>query len=113
MSPIARVAGSQITSPDGLRIPSASLGTAILEGSSTSSAATVGWKRNAPADSGRPFSGQSHSHPFDHATYYRGARPHGRGSSIFDPRTTILVPRCRRNGVDKRIDVIATADSAG
>ena len=55
-----------------------------------------------------------HSHPFDHATYYPGATRMA-AKLIFDPNDgTILGAQIvGRNGVDKRIDVIATAMAGG
>jgi rhodanese-related sulfurtransferase len=76
-------------------------------------AATVGWSERRLRAAGRPFRA-IHSHPFDHATYYPGATRMA-AKLIFDPDDgTILGAQIvGRNGVDKRIDVIATAMSAG
>ena len=72
-------------------------------------AATVGWNERRLHAEGRPFKA-IHSHPFDHATYYPGATRMAT-KLIFDPNDgTILGAQIvGRNGVDKRIDVIATA----
>ena len=72
-------------------------------------AATVGWNERRLQAAGRPFRA-IHSHPFDHATYYPGATRMAT-KLIFDPNDgTILGAQIvGRNGVDKRIDVIATA----
>ncbi len=72
-------------------------------------AATVGWSERRLQAAGRPFRA-IHSHPFDHASYYPGATRMA-AKLIFDPSDgTILGAQIvGRNGVDKRIDVIATA----
>ena len=92
--------------------PVASLGTAIVKVFDIV-AATVGWNARRLADAGRPFRA-IHSHPFDHATYYPGATRMA-AKLIFDPHDgTILGAQIvGRNGVDKRIDVIAAAMSGG
>jgi NADPH-dependent 2,4-dienoyl-CoA reductase/sulfur reductase-like enzyme/rhodanese-related sulfurtransferase len=89
-----------------------SLGTAIVKVFGVV-AATVGWSERRLRAAGRPFRA-IHSHPFDHATYYPGATRMA-AKLIFDPDDgTILGAQIvGRNGVDKRIDVIATAMSAG
>jgi NADPH-dependent 2,4-dienoyl-CoA reductase/sulfur reductase-like enzyme/rhodanese-related sulfurtransferase len=76
-------------------------------------AATVGWNERRLRSAGRPFRA-IHSHPFDHATYYPGATRMAT-KLIFDPNDgTILGAQIvGRNGVDKRIDVIATAMAGG
>ena len=90
----------------------ASLGTAIVKVFDVV-AATVGWSERRLRAAGRPFRA-IHSHPFDHATYYPGATRMA-AKLLFDPDDgTILGAQIvGRNGVDKRIDVIATAMSAG
>jgi NADPH-dependent 2,4-dienoyl-CoA reductase/sulfur reductase-like enzyme/rhodanese-related sulfurtransferase len=92
--------------------PVASLGTAIVKVFDVV-AATVGWSERRLRAAGRPFRA-IHSHPFDHAAYYPGATRMA-AKLIFDPEDgTILGAQIvGRNGVDKRIDVIATAMSAG
>jgi NADPH-dependent 2,4-dienoyl-CoA reductase/sulfur reductase-like enzyme/rhodanese-related sulfurtransferase len=92
--------------------PVASLGTAIVKVFGVV-AATAGWSEGRLRAAGRPFRA-IHSHPFDHATYYPGATRMA-AKLIFDPDDgTILGAQIvGRNGVDKRIDVIATAMSAG
>ncbi len=89
-----------------------SLGTAIVKVFDVV-AATVGWNERRLRDAGRPFRA-IHSHPFDHATYYPGATRMA-AKLIFDPDDgTILGAQIvGRNGVDKRIDVIATAMAGG
>ena len=85
-----------------------SLGTAIVKVFDIV-AATVGWNERRLQAAGRPFRA-IHSHPFDHASYYPGATRMA-AKLIFDPSDgTILGAQIvGRNGVDKRIDVIATA----
>ena len=92
--------------------PVASLGTAIVKVFDLV-AATVGWNERRLRTAGRSFRA-IHSHPFDHATYYPGATRMAT-KLIFDPNDgTILGAQIvGRNGVDKRIDVIATAMAGG
>ena len=92
--------------------PVASLGTAIVKVFDVV-AATVGWSERRLRVAGRPFRA-IHSHPYDHATYYPGATRMA-AKLIFDPEDgTILGAQVvGQHGVDKRIDVIATAMSAG
>jgi NADPH-dependent 2,4-dienoyl-CoA reductase/sulfur reductase-like enzyme/rhodanese-related sulfurtransferase len=92
--------------------PVGSLGTAIVKVFDLV-AATVGWSERRLRAEGRPYR-CIHSHPFDHATYYPGATRMA-AKLIFDPGDgTILGAQIvGRNGVDKRIDVIATAMAAG
>ena len=86
----------------------ASLGTAIVRVFDLV-AATVGWSERRLRAADRPFR-VLHSHPYDHATYYPGATRMA-AKLLFDPSDgTILGAQIvGRNGVDKRIDVIATA----
>ncbi len=86
----------------------ASLGTAIVRVFDLV-AATVGWSERRLRAADRPFR-VIHSHPYDHATYYPGATRMA-AKLLFDPSDgTILGAQIvGRNGVDKRIDVIATA----
>jgi len=90
----------------------ASMGTAIVKVFDLV-AATVGWSERRLREAGRPLRA-IHSHPFDHATYYPGATRMA-AKLIFDPNDgTILGAQIvGRNGVDKRIDVIATAMAGG
>jgi rhodanese-related sulfurtransferase len=76
-------------------------------------AATVGWNERRLRAAGRPFRA-IHSHPYDHATYYPGATRMA-AKLLFDPGDgTILGAQIvGRHGVDKRIDVIATAMATG
>ncbi|MCC7076861.1 MAG: FAD-dependent oxidoreductase [Acidimicrobiia bacterium] len=92
--------------------PVASLGTAIVKVFDTV-AATVGWNEARLRAAGRPFR-TVRSHPYDHATYYPGATRMSM-KLIFDPEdATILGAQAvGPKGVDKRIDVIATAMAGG
>jgi len=92
--------------------PVASLGTAIVKVFDVV-AATVGWSERRLRAAGREFA-VVHSHPYDHATYYPGATRMSL-KLIFDPGdgTILGAQGVGRNGVDKRIDVIATAMSGG
>jgi NADPH-dependent 2,4-dienoyl-CoA reductase/sulfur reductase-like enzyme/rhodanese-related sulfurtransferase len=89
-----------------------SLGTAIVKVFDIV-AATVGWNERRLEAASRAFRA-IHSHPFDHATYYPGATRMA-AKLIFEPGDgTILGAQIvGRNGVDKRIDVIATAMAGG
>jgi NADPH-dependent 2,4-dienoyl-CoA reductase/sulfur reductase-like enzyme/rhodanese-related sulfurtransferase len=89
-----------------------SLGTAIVRVFDVV-AASVGWNERRLRAADRPFR-SIHSHPFDHATYYPGATRMA-AKLLFDPGDgTILGAQIvGRNGVDKRIDVIATAMTGG
>ena len=92
--------------------PVASLGTAIVKVFDLA-AASVGWNERRLRAAGRPFRVVL-SHPFDHATYYPGATRLAM-KLIFDPEdgTILGAQAVGRNGVDKRIDVIATAMTGG
>ena len=76
-------------------------------------AATVGWNEQRLRAAGRPYRA-IHSHPFDHATYYPGAARMSM-KLLFDPANGTLLGAqvVGASGVDKRIDVIATAMAAG
>lgn len=89
-----------------------SLGTAIVKVFDLV-AATVGWNERRLEAAGRPFRAVR-SHPFDHATYYPGAARMAM-KLLFDPvDATILGAQVvGTKGVDKRIDVIATAMAGG
>jgi rhodanese-related sulfurtransferase len=90
--------------------PVASLGTAIVKVFDIV-AATVGWSERRLRAAGRDYA-VVHSHPYDHATYYPGATRMSL-KLIFDPSdgTILGAQGVGRNGVDKRIDVIAAAMS--
>jgi NADPH-dependent 2,4-dienoyl-CoA reductase/sulfur reductase-like enzyme/rhodanese-related sulfurtransferase len=91
---------------------SPSLGTAIVKVFDLV-AATTGWNERRLRGAGRRYRA-IHSHPFDHATYYPGATRMA-AKLLFDPDDgTILGAQIvGRGGVDKRIDVIATAMTGG
>ncbi len=92
--------------------PIASLGTAIVKVFDVV-AATVGWNEARLRAVGRSYRA-IHSHPFDHATYYPGATRMA-VKLLFDPNDGVILGAqiVGRNGVDKRIDVIATAMASG
>jgi len=92
--------------------PVSSLGTAIVKVFDLV-AATVGWNERRLQAADRPYRA-IHSHPFDHATYYPGATRMAM-KLIFDPNDGAILGAqiVGRNGVDKRIDVIATAMANG
>ncbi len=89
-----------------------SLGTAIVKVFDLV-AATTGWSERRLAAAGRRFRA-IHSFPFDHATYYPGATRMAL-KLLFDPDdgTILGAQAVGRNGVDKRIDVLATAIAGG
>lgn len=72
-------------------------------------AASVGWNERRLREAGRPYR-SIHSHPFNHATYYPGAQRMSL-KLLFDPSSGEILgaQAVGRDGVDKRIDVIATA----
>lgn len=88
------------------------IGTAIV-GVFGLQVATTGWNEKRLQGAGRPYRA-IHSHPFSHASYYPGADAMAL-KLLVDPRTdTILGAQgVGRSGVDKRIDVIATAMAGG
>ena len=90
----------------------ASLGTAIVKVFDVV-AATVGWNERQLRAAGRPYRA-IHSHPFDHATYYPGVTRMA-VKLIFEPNDGVILGAqiVGQNGVDKRIDVIATAMANG
>lgn len=92
--------------------PVASLGTAIVKVYDLT-AATVGWNEGRLRAAGRSYR-VVHSHPFNHADYYPGATRIAM-KLIFDPDdgTVLGAQAVGRDGVDKRIDVIATAMAGG
>ena len=97
----------------GLRVrPSHSLGTAIVKVFGVTAAMT-GWNEGRLRAAGRPFRAIQ-SHPMSHASYYPGAEPMSL-KLLFDPDDgTILGAQAVGGaGVDKRIDVLATAMAAG
>jgi NADPH-dependent 2,4-dienoyl-CoA reductase/sulfur reductase-like enzyme/rhodanese-related sulfurtransferase len=97
----------------GLDRPSVpSLGTAIVKVFSRTAAMT-GWNESRLRAAGRPYR-CVHAHPWNHATYYPGAEQMTL-KLLFDPlEGTILGAQAvGGTGVDKRIDILATAMSAG
>jgi rhodanese-related sulfurtransferase len=91
--------------------PAPSLGTAIVKVCSLTVAMT-GWNERRLRAAERDFR-CVHSHPMNHASYYPGAEPMAL-KLLFAPDGTILGAQgVGHSGVDKRIDVLATAMSAG
>ena len=90
----------------------ASIGTAIVKVFDLA-VATTGWSAKRLAAAGKSFK-QIHTHPNSHATYYPGAVQFSM-KLIFDPKTGEILGAqgVGRDGVDKRIDVIATAMRGG
>ena len=93
-------------------VPSPSLGTAIVKVFGLTAAMT-GWNERRLTDAKRP-SRAMHSHPMSHAGYYPGAEAMAL-KLLFDPATGEILGAqgVGREGVDKRIDVLATALFAG
>ncbi|MGP0031926.1 MAG: FAD-dependent oxidoreductase [Acidimicrobiales bacterium] len=91
---------------------SPSLGTAIVKVFDLTAAVT-GWNEKRLVADGRRFRA-IHSHPMSHAGYYPGAQPMSL-KLLFDPEdgTILGAQAVGREGVDKRIDVIATAITGG
>lgn len=90
----------------------AALGTAIV-GLFGLTIAMVGWSENRLAAAGRPHR-IIHTHPGSHASYYPGAETMHM-KLLVDPLTDVILGTqiIGGEGVDKRIDVLATAMSAG
>ena len=90
----------------------ASLGTAIVKVFDLT-AATTGWNEKRLRAAGRRYR-TVHSHPLSHAGYYPGAEAMAL-KLIFDPDdgTILGAQAVGKAGVDKRIDVIATAIAGG
>ncbi|MGO4663977.1 FAD-dependent oxidoreductase [Terrabacter sp. 2TAF16] len=75
--------------------------------------ATTGWSEKRLVAAGRPHR-VVHTHPASHATYYPGAE--GMSLKLLVDRDTDAILGAQgvgRDGVDKRIDVIATAMTGG
>ncbi|MEX3610904.1 FAD-dependent oxidoreductase [Rothia sp. LK2588] len=89
-----------------------SLGTAIVGVFGLQVAAT-GWNEKRLLAAGKKFR-TIHTHPFAHATYYPGAKPMAL-KLLVDPDTDAILGAqgVGEDGVDKRIDVIATAMAGG
>ncbi|CAN5212913.1 FAD-dependent oxidoreductase [soil metagenome] len=90
----------------------AALGTAII-GVFSKTVATVGWSETRLRAAGRRFR-VIHTHPSSHATYYPGAEQMAI-KLVIDPSDDAIqgAQIVGGEGVDKRIDVIATAMSVG
>lgn len=75
--------------------------------------ATTGWNEKRLKRANRPYLA-IHSHPGSHAGYYPGAKTMAL-KLLVDPTTHLILGAqgVGRDGVDKRIDVIATAMRAG
>ncbi|MGO4957067.1 FAD-dependent oxidoreductase [Luteococcus sp. Sow4_B9] len=88
------------------------LGTAIV-GIFGLQVASTGWNEKRLVEAGRPHR-IIHTHPMNHAGYYPGAQQMAL-KLIVDPQTDKILGAqgVGREGVDKRIDVIATAMTAG
>ena len=76
-------------------------------------AASVGRTEKRLRDEGRPYR-VIHTHPNQHAGYYPGASPLAL-KLLVDPDTDLILgaQAVGRDGVDKRIDVLATAIAGG
>lgn len=89
-----------------------SLGTSIVDAAGLT-VASVGWSERTAQERGRDVR-VIHTHPFSHATYYPGASPLSIKLVVDRVDDRILGAQAVGTaGVDKRIDVIATAMSAG
>jgi len=88
------------------------LGTAIV-GVFGLQIATTGWNEKRLLAAGRPYRA-IHTHPASHATYYPGA-DQMELKLLVDPESDAILGAqgVGKSGVDKRIDVIATAMTAG
>jgi rhodanese-related sulfurtransferase len=97
----------------GIALPSApARGTAIV-GVFGLAGAMVGWSEKRLVESGRPHR-IIHTHPGSHAGFYPGAEPMAM-KLLIEPATDRILGAqiVGRHGVDKRIDVIATAMAGG
>jgi NADPH-dependent 2,4-dienoyl-CoA reductase/sulfur reductase-like enzyme/rhodanese-related sulfurtransferase len=92
--------------------PAPSQGTAIVRVFGVAAALT-GWNERRLRAAGRRFRA-IHSHPMSHAGYYPGAQPMSM-KLLFDPDDGAILGAqvVGTAGVDKRIDVLATAMAAG
>lgn len=90
----------------------ATIGTAIVKVFDLT-VATTGWNEKRLRSHGRPFVAV-HTHPSSHASYYPGATPMCI-KMLVDPTTREILGAqgVGAEGVDKRIDVLATAIRAG
>jgi len=92
--------------------PRATIGTAIVKVFDLT-IATTGWNEKRLRAGGRPFLA-IHTHPSSHATYYPGAKPMCL-KLLVDPSSGEILGAqgIGTEGLDKRIDVLATAIRAG
>jgi NADPH-dependent 2,4-dienoyl-CoA reductase/sulfur reductase-like enzyme/rhodanese-related sulfurtransferase len=92
--------------------PRATIGTAIVKVFDLT-IATTGWNEKRLSASGRPFVA-IHTHPSSHAGYYPGAKPMCL-KLLADPSSGEILGAqgVGKEGLDKRIDVLATAIRAG
>jgi NADPH-dependent 2,4-dienoyl-CoA reductase/sulfur reductase-like enzyme/rhodanese-related sulfurtransferase len=92
--------------------PRPAIGTAIVKVFDLT-IATTGWNEKRLAQQGRPFTA-IHTHPSSHANYYPGAKVMSL-KLLIDPRSGAILGAqgVGTVGVDKRIDVLATAIRAG
>ena len=92
--------------------PAPSFGTAIVKVFGLTAAMT-GWNERRLRQAGRTYK-TVHSHPMNHASYYPGAEQMAM-KLLFDPVTgeVLGAQAVGGSGVDKRIDVIATAMAGG
>jgi NADPH-dependent 2,4-dienoyl-CoA reductase/sulfur reductase-like enzyme/rhodanese-related sulfurtransferase len=92
--------------------PAPALGTAIVKVFGLTAAMT-GWNEKRLVDAGHGYRAL-HSHPMSHAGYYPGAEPIAM-KLLFDPSDGAILgaQAVGREGVDKRIDVLATAIFGG
>ena len=92
--------------------PVPAMGTAIVKVFDLSVAST-GWNEKRLKQANRDYLA-IHSHPGSHAWYYPGAKTMAL-KLLVDPKTNLILGAqgVGRDGVDKRIDVIATAMRAG
>ncbi len=88
------------------------LGTAIV-GVLGLQVASTGWNEKRLRAAGRPYRA-IHTHPASHATYYPGAHTMSL-KLLVDPETDAILGAqgVGREGVDKRIDILATAMTGG
>ena len=105
-----RVVSDHISGRKNRPIPS--IGTAIVKVFDLM-VATTGWNEKRLKASNKPFL-VIHTHPNSHAGYYPGAKPMAL-KLLVDPNTQEILGAqgIGTDGVDKRIDVIATAIRAG
>lgn len=90
----------------------ASIGTAVV-GLFGMTAATTGWNEKRLRAQGRQYRA-IHTHPLNHAGYYPGAQPMSL-KLLVDPETDLILGAqgVGGDGVEKRIDVLATAIAGG